>query len=291
MTEDARKKANLRLLQRTCDSSITDILASSAHVVLYQFQQASWSKSDVEGSLFLTIQSSGAYNVIILNRNSNNNFNMPVTPALALQHQDPYLICKRTLPNQQTMIQGIWFHNAQERISMTHALESIVQSLSLAQPAPLPNFQVTPAKAEPTGAAGVIVTPISALLASAHQSHAVAPTVATPNAATPLKSTTPTQQPAATEDERAHLANLLSQTAITAAAASSEPPVAVTATTTTTTTTTAVVPESLPGENVALDKKSLQLALLSLIQDDRFLDLLHSQYLRVIKARTKKGGS
>jgi mRNA-decapping enzyme 1B len=39
---------------------------------------------------------------------------------------------------------------------------------------------------------------------------------------------------------------------------------------------------------VALDKKSLQLALLSLIQDDRFLDLLHSQYLRVVHARVKK---
>jgi mRNA-decapping enzyme 1B len=37
-----------------------------------------------------------------------------------------------------------------------------------------------------------------------------------------------------------------------------------------------------------LDKKSLQLALLSLIQDDRFLDLLHSQYLRVVHARVKK---
>jgi hypothetical protein len=39
---------------------------------------------------------------------------------------------------------------------------------------------------------------------------------------------------------------------------------------------------------VPLDKKSLQLTLLSLIQDDRFLDLVHSQYLRVIHARAKK---
>jgi hypothetical protein len=31
--------------------------------------------------------------------------------------------------------------------------------------------------------------------------------------------------------------------------------------------------------------------LLSLIQDDRFLDLVHSQYLRVVHARTKKGGN
>lgn len=42
------------------------------------------------------------------------------------------------------------------------------------------------------------------------------------------------------------------------------------------------------GGGVALDKKSLQLALLSLVQDDRFLDLLHSQYLRVVRSRVKK---
>eukprot|EP00522_Entomoneis_paludosa_P017627 CAMPEP_0172464666 /NCGR_PEP_ID=MMETSP1065-20121228/51133_1 /TAXON_ID=265537 /ORGANISM="Amphiprora paludosa, Strain CCMP125" /LENGTH=73 /DNA_ID=CAMNT_0013220961 /DNA_START=45 /DNA_END=263 /DNA_ORIENTATION=+ len=58
VTEEARKKANLRMLQRTCDRNITDILASSTHVVLYQFAQAAWSKSDVEGSLFLTITKS-----------------------------------------------------------------------------------------------------------------------------------------------------------------------------------------------------------------------------------------
>ena len=47
-----------------------------------------------------------------------------------------------------------------------------------------------------------------------------------------------------------------------------------------TSTTTSTTP--------VLDKKSLQLALLSLIQDDRFLDLLHSQYLRVARTRAKK---
>ena len=34
-----------------------------------------------------------------------------------------------------------------------------------------------------------------------------------------------------------------------------------------------------------LDKKSLQLSLMSLLQDDRFLDLIHAQYIKVVKAR------
>ena len=42
-------------------------------------------------------------------------------------------------------------------------------------------------------------------------------------------------------------------------------------------------PSLSPG--TALDKKSLQLTLLSLIQDDRFIELIHAQYLKVLKAR------
>ena len=41
-------------------------------------------------------------------------------------------------------------------------------------------------------------------------------------------------------------------------------------------------------ECVILDKKSLQLTLLSLLQDDRFIDIIHGQYLRVVKARADK---
>ena len=40
-----------------------------------------------------------------------------------------------------------------------------------------------------------------------------------------------------------------------------------------------------------LDKKSLQLALLSLIQDERFLDLLHAQYLKVAHARANRNSN
>jgi hypothetical protein len=36
---------------------------------------------------------------------------------------------------------------------------------------------------------------------------------------------------------------------------------------------------------LALDKKSLELTPLSLLQDDRFLDLVHSQYLKVVRPR------
>lgn len=42
------------------------------------------------------------------------------------------------------------------------------------------------------------------------------------------------------------------------------------------------------NDNLVLDKKSLQLSLLSLIQDERFLDLIHAQYLKVVNARNAR---
>ena len=38
-------------------------------------------------------------------------------------------------------------------------------------------------------------------------------------------------------------------------------------------------------QNLELDKKSLQLSLMSLLQDERFLDLIHAQYIKVVRAR------
>jgi hypothetical protein len=38
--EQARKQANLRLLQRTVDSNIVDIVQTATHVVLYEYEAA-----------------------------------------------------------------------------------------------------------------------------------------------------------------------------------------------------------------------------------------------------------
>ena len=40
-------------------------------------------------------------------------------------------------------------------------------------------------------------------------------------------------------------------------------------------------------ENMELDKKSLQLSLMSLLQDERFLDLIHAQYIKIVRSRKK----
>eukprot|EP00537_Pseudo-nitzschia_pungens_P005484 CAMPEP_0172362346 /NCGR_PEP_ID=MMETSP1060-20121228/5976_1 /TAXON_ID=37318 /ORGANISM="Pseudo-nitzschia pungens, Strain cf. cingulata" /LENGTH=168 /DNA_ID=CAMNT_0013084835 /DNA_START=160 /DNA_END=666 /DNA_ORIENTATION=+ len=53
-------------------------------------------------------------------------------------------------------------------------------------------------------------------------------------------------------------------------------------------TSSATPSPSHGNQQPILDKKSLQLALLSLIQDERFLDLLHAQYLKVHNARASR---
>lgn len=225
VTEQARKEANLRLLQRKYPGT-NDIVQTATHVVLYEYTGAAWQKSNIEGSLFLA-QSPTLYQLIILNRHSPENFVMQLDGEMQIQHQDPYVMFR-----QGARILGIWFHSAEERIAMNDALNASIDRLKQGLMPPTPTVaRQTP----PTPPKKFTSIPPQ------QQQHATPPSNATIDAAASLL----TPLAAASLEDRAS-----------------------------------------PG--VALDKKSLQLALLSLIQDDRFLDLLHSQYLRVVHARTKK---
>jgi mRNA-decapping enzyme 1B len=316
--EQTRKQANLRLLQRTCNASIADILQTATHVVLYEFINQAWAKCPVEGSLFLTSTAAGAasassgslqqHELVILNRHSAENFQMKISWDLQMQDQDPYLIFKQPPPvssppvaspqlsSHDTKIQGIWFHNTLERLAVARIIETVLHALRNPTAAPAPAPPPAVAAAAASAAAGYNMSSIfqssSAVVAPDGQ---------------------------ATQDEREHLAALLSQTAVAVTSgAASAPAVAVAAVAAVggggqrpptaaaagsiaaSATATAAVGTassrsssagSSTGAGIALDKKSLQLALLSLIQDDRFLDLLHSQYLRVVHARSKKNAT
>ena len=95
----------------------------------------------------------------------------------------------------------------------------------------------------------------------------------------PAVATTATSIPGSA-DQGAAIAALLSPLALAATTPS--------ATTSSITKNATPVRQASPSQQSSqptLDKKSLQLALLSLIQDERFLDLLHAQYLKVAHAR------
>ena len=256
ITQEARRQANLKLLQRTCDAHIADLLQSATHVVLYEFPQheKQWVKCGVEGSCFLVASTRTAVQLIILNRHSANNFVLTVVPALQVQEQDPFLILQEMPPAGNRTL-GLWFHSADERVALTKQLQTTVAQLAN-QTFVFPTAAATPASAPP-------LRPPPAPPAAAAAAAAAVTEV--------------------TQDERDHLAALLSQTAMAAGRSHSAPKPAPPNSNTNTTP-----PPNMPGGSVALDKKALQLTLLSLIQDERFLDLLHSQYLRVVHARAKK---
>jgi mRNA-decapping enzyme 1B len=254
VNEQARKEANLRLLQRSMDRSISNILGSATHVVLYQFQQSSqsWEKSNVEGSLFLAVRPSG-YLLVILNRNSPDNYPIPLSEDFQLQHKDPYLIFKqRQSESNSTVIRGIWFPNPNERILMNDLLIQVLTSLKN-------NSNPDPSSLPPT-----------------------TPTTTTTTTTTTPASYASVAAPAAAVDPGAAIEALLSPMTLGGADSNSTP------TMSSSTTPVRQASPSQQGNQPMLDKKSLQLALLSLIQDERFLDLLHAQYLKVAHARASR---
>lgn len=287
LTEEARKQANLRLLQRSIDKTIVDIVGSATHVVLYEYQNpAGWEKSQVEGSLFLVAQagSSGEnqqYCLVILNRHSTENFHVAVTKDFQLQHKEPYLIFK-----QAHNILGIWFHNSDERVVMASLLNQVIYNLqnNITTPSPAPPA-ASPRPQQPQNyapALGTVQMDNSRTAASPLAQHLS-------STGTPMSSRSAAAHAESPSQLIEPLMNSLLSPVVDAHAATPPqqqqlPP---RQSTPSGSEKTSQQGTTTPTPGVALDKKSLQLALLSLIQDERFIDLLHAQYLKVAHARAR----
>jgi mRNA-decapping enzyme 1B len=249
VSDDARRSANLRLLQRS-DSTVHDIVASATHVGLYEFQQTAkaWEKKNLEGSLFL-VQKTVAprFQLQLLNRNSTDNWTLPVLPKMLVQNQDPYLILRFQNEQGDSVIQGIWFYNGQERDSIASVLTKAIKSLEL------PTAEIDPATA-----ASVLLSPLNL------GGHTIPISRAPPPAVSSYADAAATGPAKATVEHLPPKQNQQPQQPLTPSR------------------------ETPPQQHFVLDKKSLQLSLLSLIQDDRFLDLIHAQYLKVAHARANR---
>ena len=280
VNEQARKEANLRLLKRSVDRSITDILGGATHVVLYHFREESqsWEKSEVEGSLSLAVRATpppannnnGAaaaaskYVLVILNRNSPENYPMDFTSEFQLQLSDAFLIFKNyehqnhsTGDKGPATIRGVWFPNNNEQTKMNNLLVEVLESLKNSPPPPAP----APAPVAPTIDRNAATASLFAALNIGIDSSS---------------SSQQQQQPPQQQHQQQQAQAQTPPTAATAVAARSS-------------TSSSTTPSpSHSNQQPILDKKSLQLALLSLIQDERFLDLLHAQYLKVHNARTSR---
>ncbi len=249
-TEEQRKFANLRVLQRL-DDSIDDIVGSATYVVVYEFKQqhregspdgtatttnytaktsGEWQKCDIEGSLFIIRTREMKYKLIVLNRNSIRNMVVPIV-KLQISSEKPFLIFRSS--NKNT-IHGIWFHRDEER-SSTYDLMSRI--LSIAQEVEYQNNNERNIKDKGNAASANVVS-----------ANGLAKGFAASLLLSPLESNNVSSQKQQCSSTSADVTG------------SSQSP-------------------------MILDKKNLQLALLSLVQDDRFIDLIHAQYVKIAHAR------
>ena len=186
------------------------------------------------GSLFVAKRSSSPrFKIIVMNRNSKDNLEVPLASTFQMQVREPYLIFRFEKGDNasEQKIRGIWFHDGKERQSIVEILDRVVKSLSA-----LDNSEKVPPTKQVHMNKEEAAASLMATLKIGGSGVDNAPSVQRNQLAAP---STP-QQPT-TQDTNV--------------------------------------------QNMVLDKKSLQLSLMSLLQEDKFLDLIHAQYLKVAKAR------
>ncbi|KAJ3134252.1 mRNA-decapping enzyme 1B [Physocladia obscura] len=121
-----RDAHNLRVLRRH-DDSITSILDTSAHVVVYDFDEArqSWNKRGIEGTLFLVERTANAENqhhhrLLILNRLGLDNLELDLAAALEFQVTGDYLIYRDPVKD---CVQGLWIYEQNDRARLAESLQ------------------------------------------------------------------------------------------------------------------------------------------------------------------------
>jgi mRNA-decapping enzyme 1B len=276
--EANRKAANLRFLQRL-DSSIVDILGSAKETVLYKWDDVTqtWEQCDVEGILYVVERDVGAgteddgvqYQFVISNRSKVENIVTPIKAKdLQMQLRPPFLIYRYC--NRDT--RGIWMNDEDER----NAIYELVQKLMSDQQEQKP--QTTRIKSQKVVVAKQQTTNV---LSQSQQA-------ATNNTPRKKGSSKKKQQPRTTPssstappptDEVAAAAALLSPLSLSGAG-----PAAANG-------SNAASPNPISTEGMVLEKKNLQLTLLSLVQDERFMDLIHAQYVKIAQARASSANS
>ena len=274
---EERKRANLRVLQR-CDKRIIDIIGLATHVFLYEFSTSEnqWKKCNVEGSLFLAKRDEAPwFKMVVLNRNSTQNLEVEINTSFQMQLNEPYLIFRdaATYASGATArIRGLWFHDGNERNTIYSLLEKAVQDATQLE------------KQQPN-------SPIQQQHQQEHQSvkknlytrHHTETVSNTNDAAVALMNALSISQPQ--NHISSHNSSSLPESKIEKQSETkSSLPINVAPLAPEPTSTS----NHLPNHNIVFDKKSLQLSLLSLIQDDRFLDLIHAQYLKVAHARANR---
>eukprot|EP00611_Tribonema_gayanum_P007533 TRINITY_DN1691_c0_g1_i2.p1 TRINITY_DN1691_c0_g1~~TRINITY_DN1691_c0_g1_i2.p1 ORF type:complete len:292 (+),score=64.70 TRINITY_DN1691_c0_g1_i2:113-988(+) len=276
--------ANLAVLQRK-DPSIVQIRGHASHVSVYIFNPANgqWDRKDVEGSLFVVERATApVFQMVVLNRLNLNNMVQAVTSNLKLRVMDPYLMFQSTEPcvcgpdSCASRAHGIWFHSDDERTHIAQLIQTIVDECkSRDMAAPVPQQQQQQQTHQMEKAASLASAMVDAL--SVRESAAPAQ----PDASGTTTSLTTAVAMSSTAGSAAHERHS-AVSAVSATAKRGGGDVSA--------VSAAKAVSSTQGSDAvpAITKQQLQETLMELLRDDRFIDMLHAQYLARVKARARK---
>lgn len=123
---EARSSFNLKVLRRH-DASIVEIVETASFVVLYNYNSGEWTKTGVEGPLFLFRRRLPPYNgFFLMNRNGVENFSADVTPDDDLEIT-PEFIIYRPEKNGDNEVYGIWVFEPNQRMAIGDKLLKLQQ--------------------------------------------------------------------------------------------------------------------------------------------------------------------
>lgn len=119
---------NLTVIQRM-DPEVEEVIATSGHVALYDFDTVSsqWSRKDVEGSLFLVKRrGSPRFRFVILNKKGDDNYWEDVGSSFSCEKQEPYVMYR----NGAAGVVGIWFYETADCQKFAELFERITSTFA-----------------------------------------------------------------------------------------------------------------------------------------------------------------
>ncbi|SNX83747.1 related to decapping enzyme [Melanopsichium pennsylvanicum] len=122
---EARQAFNLKVLRRH-DASIVSIVSTASFVVLYNYNSiGEWTKTGVEGPLFLFRRRKSPYNgFFLMNRNGVENFSADITPEDDLEITPEFIIYR---PETSEEVYGIWVFEPNQRMGVGSELLRLQQ--------------------------------------------------------------------------------------------------------------------------------------------------------------------
>lgn len=241
------------------DAAIAKIMDMAGHVVLYSFNEETkaWDRKGVEGSLFVVERTTEPrYQFVVMNRLSSENLIETVDADFQTELTDQFLLYR----NLKQEILGVWFYSPGERT----AISELLTSLTAGGDAPANEPPPPPVESEP--AVEVTQQPASAVGESSPASGKVAQFFNMAAMSQAVGQQAPPMPPgAATASE------------VVPPAATATPPVPPPAAPA---QPSGSAPAVRPSVDVEALKKKLAGQLRALVDDDAFLTILASEYLR-----------